>query len=581
MTLRIPVLPAALPGAVPEIPEDIHVAAMHSCPDDPPRMPVEALSGSCPPAAPEGWVVDVFDLNTALTNGSAERVEKLLEDGRKLPSIHEVLCVEYKTQLMKCTPLCAAIQGPATQAWQTQRQNRSLRDDISLPSISSRPRLTRPEQFWTPSDFKIVQLLVDSKASVENDYLLEERGWERDPNKKFHRVRPIHLAAGTGNIKVLDFLLERKACIDGQSEFGGGQTHVSVLHEAVFFEQTEMVSHLLGCKVNCDLLNFGHDTALHLACSQGFDPVLPNFGRRQTHLLEALRDRTDIRKENKKGKDCIDVAIDSGRLHMDALPHLLKEDQANFEDWKGVAKRIAPRAVQLCSRQSSGSKKWREVIREAAKENSLEDMLTDSLRESSVLGRVLLDTCTTTAEYEHTNDRRFNPMPIRQALPAQYPHMRVCIANDDRWGCNARNDFNTNGRAPAWQNVFKQNMACGEEIDMKVCLIRDVVQVPVMSGIAKTRDEKVPELPVVKAMLQLVWSDHIFHVYTAHVCYDVVVLAALVLWSTEVVQFDRPGEALPQILCWNAVCTVSVKHLVYECFEFWQLGRRYLTDSSK
>ena len=213
---------AVLPGAVSAFPGDGKVA-----------LPVEALSELSPRAAAAEGCVDELELNSAMMDGSAERVEELLKFGLKLPSTNDVVKVEYKTECLQCAPLCAAIQGPATEAWQTHRYHLrhkcTLTDSTVRPS-SSRHTLTGPEHLWTGPDFKTATLLVDWKANVKNDYLLEERAWEGDPSKQLHMVPPLHLAAGTGNIKVLDFLLDEKACIDQRSHFNGGNYHLCGSH---------------------------------------------------------------------------------------------------------------------------------------------------------------------------------------------------------------------------------------------------------------------------------------------------------------------------------------------------------------
>eukprot|EP00435_Cladocopium_sp_Y103_P029021 s3767_g7.t1 len=502
---------------------------------------------------------------------------------------------------VNCGALCGAILGPHTIDWRAAR--RVAKEDDDSVSLSSSGIFSMRGQYkdadldmgvFTHTDLKIVKLLIDLGADVEKNCLVDSRGMNEN-----HHVFPIHLAAGTGNIAVLDLLLEKRANLDQQSELvkdGHVSAHVSALHEAAWFEQTHMVSHLLTSKINCNLQNLQGDTALHLACRQGLDLMLSPPGQKPEHLLAALAKRTNMQIKGDKNHDVIGAAIEAGRLSMDVISHLLgrlktttdsslkSRTDSSFETWRRIAQSLAPRALQLCSRESPGSSQWRQAIRNAAtaSDSDLREMFLTSLANHDGLARVLLDVCTVPPRYHQAHSRRYNPMPVRCKIPANYPFMVAEIAEDHEWDWDRSKYPETKGQPP-WQQRFTHNMKLGEEIDLRVCLFPNLVTVDFFEGVAASKDRELPDLPVVRAVVNLVWEKYIFKLYCVHLSYDLIVLAIVVLWSSAILSFDKAGESdserVVQLLCWNFVSAVSAKRIIYECYEFCKSTGRHRTCS--
>jgi ankyrin repeat protein len=106
------------------------------------------------------------------------------------------------------------------------------------------------------SNFEITKLLVENKADTKAVY----RG-----------LTPLHFAARSGSVEIINFLVNSKVDIDSEAQDGSRNTP---LHVAAAAGNQEAVNILLQLKADVLKRNNAEGTALHIAASEGEEEII-------------------------------------------------------------------------------------------------------------------------------------------------------------------------------------------------------------------------------------------------------------------------------------------------------------------
>lgn len=143
-----------------------------------------------------------------------------------------------------------------------------------------------------------VKLLVEARAEVKTKARITE-------GKTTRELEAIHMAAGAGNAKTLEYLIKQNADPNAQAlvkALVNKMPHYYPIHDAVWFNRKECVKMLLSYKAEAAKKNNDGNTALHLAARMGHDDLVKFL----------LYDR---HREEGKEKDEDEDDFLAGRMH--------------------------------------------------------------------------------------------------------------------------------------------------------------------------------------------------------------------------------------------------------------------------
>ena len=140
--------------------------------------------------------------------------------------------------------------------------------------------------------------------------------------------KAIHLAAATGNLRVLGFLIRHGANIN---DLTNNEFQRSPLHIAVENENLMVVQHLISQGANLNVFDARRNTPLHLAAAHGLVDITKALLTGDPHVLDPNhRPTANPYFKNLKGKTPFDFAFEYQSLDIQVL--LLRHIGANAVD---------------------------------------------------------------------------------------------------------------------------------------------------------------------------------------------------------------------------------------------------------
>lgn len=291
----------------------------------------------------------------------------------------------------------------------------------------------------------------------------------------------LHLAAGRGNVKVIETLINHGADVNERTlikdkKDGTVQQNQTALFEACFYSQVDAVKSLIRFGAHINAMNMHKATCLHNCAKQG-QPVIARI------LVEG---KASVDLCNKDGKRALIVAVETGRLPRRKL-YLFSH--RSIDDVLLVAKHSAKAAADMLKDSKRSSEKGSDVIHDEWRsalmcpandpaEESDEDEEEGELLEQSeekqrqkqqgqtallrkwvdlmlIAPRAavkLLETVTIEPPVQEVNR---HPLPKRSTI--DYKHnMRCWYTPDSVWKFNVE-DTDKSKRSPDWHNKFAKN----------------------------------------------------------------------------------------------------------------------------
>lgn len=406
----------------------------------------------------------------------------------------------------------------------------------------------------------VVSSLVECRADAHEECRnVAENGESR-------YVQPIHLAAGSGNMKALKALLQGKADPNAPAKIQKAnnplQHHYYTLHEAAFFDQAATCRELLNFRADVRLTNTFGDTALHMAAKAGAVAVARALTSRQGHDVKEALEVT-----NAAGMTPLMVAVNHSRFPYEKL-HCLAGRK--WEDILAVA-RVSPLAArELLKNQDHSLRHQRSQVHPSWGKCQAEDD-TDVVRKWTELMRLspssaseLLEVMTDTPDIEN---RTINPLPHRARLSEKAWAMRVCYNEDLTWQVG-------NGYEPRpWQrdlcpqetprSLFEKAMCLEADLKLVQCKTRvmrlpNVMRTEVLDKIAHTAELSVFARLSTQAIIQMAWRSIVKQ------CYSFLILTRIVEMVILIVSCMYPNlSGDPVRFCWSLLFVWLLRDSTY------------------
>eukprot|EP00930_Biecheleria_cincta_P056252 TRINITY_DN42403_c0_g1_i1.p1 TRINITY_DN42403_c0_g1~~TRINITY_DN42403_c0_g1_i1.p1 ORF type:complete len:1122 (+),score=150.55 TRINITY_DN42403_c0_g1_i1:88-3453(+) len=409
----------------------------------------------------------------------------------------------------------------------------------------------------------------------------------------------IHLAAGRGNRNIVKMLVASQCYVDAKTNYNNAP-HYTALHEACFFQQTEMVSELLKQRASVNATNNKGQTPLHIAAIQGMHNICQL-------LVEA---GANITATDTQDTTPLVAAMESGRFLYNKLFHLTGR---TLKDLYMVA--------QLSAMASSEMLRDRNNLEADLHDSWTRDLKTECIEKDGMSTWIQLMAIAPKASEEviqaltarpHVHNEAHHPLPKRASLPEG--KLFLCDYQPfDYWACNADQEL----VFPKWhkalcpgidvsnQQVEKGSckkalcsFVCGREFSTVVPVLesgdagssnqagahykgsqtasRDLVPVEVrvlylpgvlcphvMHALATVKDQHIFGKISVQAIVEYTWTRIVRHPYYCRTYQRLIVVAVLFAWV--LAQHD-----LTQTLrraCWSILTAITYLEIFREICE--------------
>lgn len=473
-----------------------------------------------------------------------------------------------------------------------------------------------------------VKLLVEAGAEVKTKARITE-------GKTTRELEAIHMAAGAGNAKTLEYLIKQNADPNAQA-LVNKMPHYYPIHDAVWFNRKECVKMLLLYKAEAAKKNNDGNTALHLAARMGHDDLVKFllYDRHREEGKEKEEDEDDFllgrvhsvddkerQREAKKSEDAwrsamkesyhlvkrtnnndeepLTVAVERGHFPADQL-YLFTRCFDSLDAEAAMAGRVqafkkvamtcpdaAPKLVRDYQRTTSCGDGEDEPLRAVDLKNT---EISKEWKESIIAGAEkgmitvkdlcdLIDHAPSAAvdlldmltTAPKEENKQHNPLPVRANIPWDQEACRLSCVYIEDKKWTWKNKVTM----PWQEKLAPQDAKRSQEVKVKMLMLPGVINSFLTHSLAATRDHKIFTKLVVHAMLKHLWKSFrpVFLVDLGHQFLSTAVLSYWILIAAQV-------ETPRMMRCglWGILAAEGIS----ECFMFiWtciicksRLGRR-------
>eukprot|EP00442_Polarella_glacialis_P001082 CAMPEP_0115127770 /NCGR_PEP_ID=MMETSP0227-20121206/50632_1 /TAXON_ID=89957 /ORGANISM="Polarella glacialis, Strain CCMP 1383" /LENGTH=1068 /DNA_ID=CAMNT_0002531989 /DNA_START=71 /DNA_END=3275 /DNA_ORIENTATION=- len=443
---------------------------------------------------------------------------------------------------------------------------------------------------------QLLRHLLDGSVDIHQECGFITQG----VNGSFHAL---HLAAGRGNVRMIDMLLDEGVDVNVKTKQKGND-HYTALHEAAFFQKLQAVKKLIERGADLNATNLKLLTPLHIAATQGNALIAKR-------LIVA---KAKPKVKDDKGSTPLMSAIESGRYPYKRLWFLTEQ---TFSDLLQVA-HLSPSAASDLLRDSKTGyvvKSWADKLMDKSGPTERSDFVQSKFirlyRLAPRAGEDIIEALT--AEPKVTNDNH-HPLPRRARLPLgmdficeyrpatswefdtenskNHPewHKSLCPRKDDdvmKWHLfNMMLQFDPRvlplllGRVPriAGRKRSTGSTLSSYQLEMEVhnggitsnlvpvqvvCLkLPGVICPKVFHALCETKEHRIFTKVAVRAAIDFTWRNLVIYNYFAKFLLRVVLSLILMYWC-----LDRPQNQIVRRACWSWIAMFAHLELFHEFFE--------------
>jgi hypothetical protein len=456
--------------------------------------------------------------------------------------------------------------------------------NASLSGTSGHASLVPPPAF--NKSRKLCELLLDKKAKIDMLAAHAAQGSSAGEGGDVRVCQAIHLAAGTGNKRALELLLERGAQANAEATLNG-HLHYLPLHDAAWFNQLECARVLIEQRALIDAQNNRGETALHIASKHGYSGLVKLFLERHENPEELLL------METKKLEIPLDMALRRGYFPLREL-NLFTQNLGHDGLIRAfnAAATCCPSAVFWILRSGGPSDErdfqmnaeWRQSLQKAARESQITvRTLSRLMARAPDAALCLLDALT---ERPAVEDQQHNPLPVRALLPRSICGAPIWCEYEPAtsWEWTQENQNPTGkpqGDAELGMNAWQARLAppdsCnGVNVDVRVCMLTGIICLEAIYGLARASDPRIFSKPVVQATLQFAWK-RLMPMFIVDLVHQVICIIVLYMWASgvRIACMSLSVNLFIKYLMWAILASHGMTQILTCGFEFWNMYRTF------
>lgn len=439
--------------------------------------------------------------------------------------------------------------------------------------------------------YEIVSRLLEKRADPK---VVADVGDVGDGDRT---LQPIHLAAGSGNSKVLELLLEHDADPNAEATYNG-KFHYYPIHEAAFFSQTECICSQTEC---IKLLlqknakprdqNCKGETALHIAAKVGCTEMVACLIQFCAGVTDGQEDSTSrkgrVRQElaalldikTKDNQTAFDVAVKDGQFpksdlylfteHLSpdekvhafkaicsncpsAAPAILRDSPDDERDPHNVAR---GRGVYY---REGVSKDWCNVLREGVKQEQLDVELLCALIEDTPEAAIdLLDALTGSPKVISPGH-----YPLPKCAAIQKHGEEICMSC--RYELQQDWHWSPGSEAPDWHSRLAPTCSdLNRKVKIQVVMMRGLANCKLLDCLATTENVHIFTKVVIHGLLRLLWHKYRWVMRLDLVC-EFAAILVICIWI-----FVVPQTELSPTGCAILWCVLAAQGIYQSSLYIW------------
>jgi hypothetical protein len=386
-------------------------------------------------------------------------------------------------------------------------------------------------------------------------------------------LQAIHLAAGAGNKRTIELLLEKGANPNAAATLNG-ELHYMPIHDAAWFNRQDCARVLIEQGASIDAQNNNGMTGLHLASMHGYPGLVKLFLDRH-ECPEKL-----LLLENMKGEIPLDMALRRGYFPLEELS-LFTQDlghDGRIRAFNAAADSCPSAAFWILRSKDSSSEErnfkinaeWRQSLQKAAQQKQITvPTLTKLMEQAPDAALCLLDALTETPEIR---DQQHNPLPVRAALPKSICGADLSVEYEHATSWEWTQEENTNELGMnAWQQrLAPPNSREGTRVAVRVLLLSGIISLEAIYGLTRASDPRIFSKPAVQAILKFAWH-RLRWMFGLDLLHEVLCICVLTMWASGVSRETEPVNLLTKHLMWSVLASHGATQLLNFGFDLWKL----------
>mmetsp|Transcript_18950 Transcript_18950/g.44118 ORF Transcript_18950/g.44118 Transcript_18950/m.44118 type:complete len:1314 (+) Transcript_18950:125-4066(+) len=481
---------------------------------------------------------------------------------------------------------------------------------------------------------RMTELLLQARADVD------ARAHIPDKNRSEDRaLQPVHLAAGVGNSKTLELLLESSADPNAEAKYGADleNTHYFPIHDAAWYDRVHCAQVLW--KKGADLYRTNHEgsTALHLAAKLGYVKMAK-------WLLERTKGSTHGSHLSKcsdvEGRRPLDLAVEECQFPPGDLflfthdldpgdqvqaflrvarkcPHSAAELLRTRDEYKeNCDLSIVPiddmwrKALQLGARLADNfsAKQMQAEIQDSVSPESMKrimspqqklherqkiyakksdirrnhghvtvKVLADLVRKAPQAALDVVEALTSDPTVE---DKQHNPLPNRAIVPGtnELSCLTCCYVDERRWSWQRGHDGRNKGMTNWQAKLAVKDARRGEEVSIKVVKLKGLIDVRLLQALAETSNNAIFTKLAIQGLLKEAWK-HFVWMFVMSKVVDLMCAISVTLWTLGD-WFGQPHRLLQQV-CWHVVASHGLSQLFLVTWTCLHCFAKYYEEGTK